>query len=137
MADRSTQAPLVIAHGTAGLRTGVTDGFGFGVVAGGFEEVAGGWDDVSGGGVLVVGGGVLLDSVVLGGTGSGAVAAVFVVPGEHAATNAVTASPPSDAKILFTRFSPEIRCGPATTETCRICARISPGDHVFVSCGFE
>lgn len=100
----------MIAHGTAGLRTGVTDGFGFGVVAGDMDDV-GGWDDVAGGGVFVVGG-VLLDSVVLTvDTGSGAVAAVFVVPGEHAATNAVTASPPSDAKILFTRFSPEIRCG--------------------------
>lgn len=107
----------MIAHGTAGLRTAVTDGFGFGldVVAGGFEEVDGAWDDVFGGGVLVVGG-VLPDSVVVtagtvSGTVSGAVAAVFVVPEEHAATNAVTASPPSDAKILFTRFSPEIRCG--------------------------
>jgi hypothetical protein len=110
LADRSTQAPLVIAHGTAGLRFGVTEGFGL-VVAGGFDDVVGGWD-VSGGGVLVVGGVVLVGSVVLTvGTGSDAVAAVFVVPDPHAATKAVMASPASDATILFTRSSPEIRCG--------------------------
>lgn len=57
--------------------------------------------------MLVTGGAVLLDSVVLTvGSGSGALAAVFVVPEAHAATNAAIASPPSDTEILFTKSSP-------------------------------
>ncbi|GLY63973.1 hypothetical protein [Amycolatopsis taiwanensis] len=103
-AERLTQAPLLIEHGTPGA---AVVGFDFGVVfeveEEDFVEVAGGGVllDVLTGGVVVVGAAELVCSTLLA-AAAGWMAALSVAGDEQAASTTAVARPPTAARIFFT-----------------------------------